>query len=230
MHTEIYSLDLGPANADLVDLRAQVKNSSGTNVGSEVSSGFTADFGVGKYGLSISVPDAPGFLTIYRSGSAAAPLLVGTYDVQSVLLAGISNKVLNMLGDSVRIVSSISEDGLVMQIVAGDDYSTASGQPLLFTSNTLPDMSGGGWSVVFTVYDQVDNQVVTGLEHVAGTVTYDAASTSTTIQVDLSAALTGQLLPGRGRYVFNLQGHHSSLRMTPIIGELRVLKAYTPTP
>jgi hypothetical protein len=97
MYIQDYALSLGPANAGLTDLRAQLVDTSGVDVGSAVSTGFVEIGSAGHYLWHYaSFPDGHrGGVKFYSNAAPSTILLFGAINPEEMEATAIADAVLS---------------------------------------------------------------------------------------------------------------------------------------
>lgn len=137
-----FSLDLGPANTGLADLRAQLLDTAGDDVGGELSTGFVEVGANGKYlWLAADIPDDHrGGVKFYRAG---LDNILGLGAINPEQAENVGEIVDAIDGQGITVnVSSVFVRGKLIQIIRGNDYHPDTGAPLDITIQGMPDLTG----------------------------------------------------------------------------------------
>jgi hypothetical protein len=196
-YTLDFAINLGASQTGLV-LKAQLVNTSGANVGSEITTTFT-EIGFGQYlGHLTGIPDGHRGGVIFYTGSlpsgfkafaAINPEEAENSDVKtsSVEGGGGGSDALQRT-DAIR-VSDQQKDSDDIYLTIGDSYSTDNGRAhhFLDVKSLWPDLDEG--TVKFYAQDSIiDATVVT------------ATGNNKEIKVELTSEDTADLAVGKSRY------------------------------
>lgn len=126
-YTRLLTLNLGSGSTGLNDLRAQLLDTAGATVGSEISTGFV-ELGGGSYSwLYAAFPDGfRGSVKFYRSGSAASPLVAGAINPEEAEYTDAKTSTRAIPGDAMTLAAgavsaaAIADNALDAAALAAD--------------------------------------------------------------------------------------------------------------
>jgi hypothetical protein len=197
MYTLDFSINLGASQTGLV-LKAQLVNTVGVNVGSEITTTFT-EIGIGQYLAHLTaIPDGHrGGVKFYEGSlpsglkafAAINPEEAENTDVKTSSVEGGGGGSDALQRTQAIRVSDQDEDSEDIYIVQGDSYSSDNGRafPFLDVKSLWPDLDAG--TVQFYAQGTaIDATVVT------------ATGNNKEVKVELTSAETAALDVGRSRY------------------------------
>jgi hypothetical protein len=192
-----YTLDTAIALPDAgLALSAQLVNTTGANVGSAVTTGFT-DLGLGFYLWHYSsYPDGHrGAVKFSAGGVLRAVAAINPEEAENTDTKTSTRATSTASAPpAVTIVSPVVQGGNV-QIVRGDDYANADGRALTFdisdpTGTGLPSLTGA----TVRLKTGLPNRPNLAVLNVTGTVV-TATGTTRTVRFELTSAQTAVLVP-----------------------------------
>jgi hypothetical protein len=197
----MYTLDIPvilTASQTGLTLKAQLVNSSGVNVGSEITTGFT-EIGGGIYLAHLTaIPDSHrGGVTFYvgslpsglKAFAAINPEEAENSDVKTSSVDGGGGGSDALQRTQAIRVSDQQENSEDIYVVIGDSYATDNGRAIHFIDAKAlwPDLDAG--TVEFLIQGtSIDAEVVT------------ATGTGKEVKVELSSEDTAALVVGKSRY------------------------------
>jgi len=196
----VVSLALGRSKADLSDLRGQLVDTSGSSVGSTISSGFIEIGSNGDYlwyyaGYPNDFRGAVKFYSLSDSTDILTLVSINPQESEYVD-AKVSTRASVIDGSGgVTVVSPVQAVSNIVTLVRGDDYSAADSHSLDWTDTTgeWPELTSG--SVIFAgsrltreVSFSVSGSVVT------------PTGTSKKVRAEPTAAQTGAMSVGDYQY------------------------------
>jgi len=212
-----YTLDTAFAIPEAgLTLSAQLVNSTGVNVGSEVTTGFT-DFGLGYYLWHYAAfPDGHrGAVKFSAGGVLKAIAAINPEEAENTDAKTSSRAAAGASIPAVTIVSPVLTSGSV-QLVRGDDYANADGRALTFNISDpsgagIPSLTGA--TVRFKTAPPGMSGTGTGL-NVTGTVV-TATGTTRTVRFELTSAQTVSLPPAA--HSFDVEATLSTARVITLL-------------
>ncbi len=203
-------------------LSAQLVNTTGADVGSAVTTGFT-DFGSGYYLWHYEAfPDGHrGAVKFSAGGVLKAVEAINPEEMENADAKTSSRAAAGSAAPAVTIVSPVVQGGTV-QIVRGDDYANADGRALTFNISDpsgagIPSLTGA--TVRFKTAPAWMSGTGTGLNVVGTVVT--GTGTTRTVRFDLTSAQTASLPPAVHK--FDVEATVSARVITLLQGQCTVL-------
>lgn len=211
-----FSLSFGSGRAGILsDLRAQLIDTTGSNVGGVISSGFI-EVGTGNYAFLASIPTSHrGGLTFYRNSNNEI-LAYASINPEDDEFASTINA---LNGSEIEIVGPVLKGGATV-IVAGDAYLASDNRALIYTpasDSTWPNLTG---ATVLWLASSLS---------IPATI-INPAGPNKRLSVNLTALNTTSLMPPTNHPTvsYRLQIRATLADLTPATLMLHNLTVYTP--